>query len=196
MNIYIINGSATSGKSTFCKQVCRLIYPYGEELSTVDLVKKLAQEAGWDGKKTPEARRGLSNLKDVLTVWLDAPVKDIKKSINNKVCWFDSYGMDIEKLTFFINVREPDEIRRLCEEFNAKSIRVIRDVADNAWASNHADADVKFYDYDIYIDNNEGLEQLAMTALDFVKKENLPLRKGTFKFDENWNFKYNNIIEK
>jgi hypothetical protein len=196
MNIYIINGSATSGKSTFCKQVCRLIYPYGEELSTVDLVKKLAQEAGWDGKKTPEARRGLSNLKDVLTVWLDAPVNDIKKSINNKVCWFDSYGMDIEKLTFFINVREPDEIRRLCKEFNAKSIRVIRDVADNAWASNHADADVKFYDYDIYIDNNEGLEQLAMTALDFVKKENLPLRKGTFKFDENWNFKYNNIIEK
>ena len=83
MNIYIINGSATSGKSTFCKQVCRLIYPSGEELSTVDLVKKLAQEAGWDGKKTPEARRGLSNLKDVLTVWLDAPVNDIKKSINN-----------------------------------------------------------------------------------------------------------------
>lgn len=196
MNIYIINGSATSGKSTFCKQVCRLIYPYGEELSTVDLVKKLAQEAGWDGKKTPEARRGLSNLKDVLTVWLDAPVNDIKKSISNKVCWFDSYGMDIEKLTFFINAREPDEIRRLCEEFNAKSIRVIRDVADNAWVSNHADADVKFYDYDIYIDNNEGLEQLAMTAMDFVKKENLPLRKGTFKFDENWNFKYNNIIEK
>lgn len=191
MRFYTLTGSGGCGKSSFAQRVCQLVYPYGFELSTIDLIKDLARQAGWDGKKTPQARKGLSDLKDILTVWLDAPVKDIDKTIRLTIDDFESRGADVDNLVFFINVREPYEIARLAEIYNAKTIRVLRDEADNAIASNHADADVKYFNYDIYIDNNGTLEDLAYKALEFVQDEKLALRQGAFKFDEEWNFCYN-----
>lgn len=190
MHTFLINGKPQAGKSKFCQQVCRLVYPYGVELSTVDLVKELARKAGWDGKKTPEARKGLSDLKDVLTVWLDAPVKDIKRAMKLRIEDFEARGADSDKLVFFINVREPYEIERLAKELNAKTILFKRAAIDDLDTSNHADADVEFYNYDMIIKNDGTLQDLAMAALDFVASEGLPLRPEPFKFDEYWNFCY------
>lgn len=190
MHVFTLTGSAGCGKSSFAQQVCRLVYPYGFELSTIDLVKDLARRAGWNGEKTPQARKGLSDLKDILTVWLDAPVKDIDRTIHLTVNDFESRGGNIDNLVFFINVREPYEIARLAKKYDAQTIRVLRESADNAIASNHADADVGYFNYDIEIENNGTLEDLAYRALKFVQEEKLPLRQGTFKFDENWNFCY------
>lgn len=190
MHIYTLSGKPQSGKSLLAQQVCRLVYPYGFELSTIDLVKDLARRAGWNGEKTPEARKGLSQMKDILTVWLDAPVKDIDRTIRLTMNDFESRGADIDNLVFFINVREPYEIARLAEKYGARTIRLKRDAVDNLPTSNHSDAEVDFYNYDIVIENNGTLEDLAYRALKFVQEEGLPLRQGSFKFDENWNFCY------
>jgi len=37
---------------------------------------------GWDGGKTPEDRRFLSDLKDALTRWKDVPYNETRMDIN------------------------------------------------------------------------------------------------------------------
>ena len=79
--LFIVNGRPGVGKTTFEKMVQQRV---GELnctiLSTVDFIKKIAEEAGWDGEKTPESRAYLSDLKDLFTKWLDAPFKKIKET--------------------------------------------------------------------------------------------------------------------
>lgn len=176
--IYIINGKPESGKSTFCQMVIELMGEnFAVELSTVDKVKEIATYCGWDGTKTLKNRQFLSDLKDLLTKWGDVPVKDIKKRINAFYYTLEYFGIDPKKTAIFINCREPDEIKRLCEELDAKSILVVRDTTTNCEVSNHADKNVFNYDYDITIRNNFNLDHLKLTAQAFIKKENL-YKKG------------------
>lgn len=46
MKVYIVNGAAGSGKTTFEDYVCAKIYPYGFKVSTIDFIKKLATQCG------------------------------------------------------------------------------------------------------------------------------------------------------
>ncbi len=178
MSIYIINGKPESGKSTFCQMVIELMGEnFAVELSTVDKVKEIATYCGWDGTKSLENRRFLSDLKDLLTKWGDVPVKDIKKRINTFYYTAEYWDIDTDKMAIFINCREPEEIARLCEELNAKSILIVRDNTTNCEVSNHADENVFNYDYDITIRNNSNLDHLKLTAQAFIKHENLH-RKG------------------
>ena len=67
------------GKTTFeakCKELvaANSTFWYDEKqrmavdvISTVDFVKQIARECGWDGVKTPRNRKFLSDLKDLLT---------------------------------------------------------------------------------------------------------------------------------
>ena len=115
--IYVINGSAGSGKDTFCEMTSRFV---GEEFvkvfSTVDIVKTLAIEAGWDGKKTPRARKFLSDLKDLLTDWNDTPYKSVSTKILLTKNEWESYGIDTSKCAIFVMCREPQEIKKFVEK--------------------------------------------------------------------------------
>jgi CO dehydrogenase nickel-insertion accessory protein CooC1 len=76
MKIAIINGRGTSGKTTFETMVKKVgkARDYNIEIvSTIDYVKDKARTFGWDGGKSPEDRRFLSDLKDALTRWGDIP---------------------------------------------------------------------------------------------------------------------------
>ena len=53
-----------------------------EILSTIDYVKDIAKVLGWDGTKTLENRRMLSDLKDLLTRWNDSPHQSVCNKIN------------------------------------------------------------------------------------------------------------------
>ena len=75
--LVIINGMPMSGKSQFVEYCLKILDDYGAEISTVDFVKELAQEAGWDGVKRPKDRKFLSDLKDLLTEWGNIPYKKI-----------------------------------------------------------------------------------------------------------------------
>ena len=76
MKIAIVNGRGASGKTTFETMVQKIAAARGKKVkvtSTIDYVKEVAELLGWDGEKTPENRRFLSDLKDTLTRWRDVP---------------------------------------------------------------------------------------------------------------------------
>lgn len=82
MEIIVINGFPGAGKDEFVNCCKKLIgEPYVRNISTVDFVKYIAAECGWDGTKTPENRAFLSDLKDLLTKWNDVPFKKVEKAL-------------------------------------------------------------------------------------------------------------------
>ena len=163
--VIVINGAPQSGKSTFV-EMCQFLYLYTCEFSTVDLVKQIAKQLGWNGEKTLKDRKFLSDLKDLLTQWNDIPFKDAKEfvaRIENK-CKLEEHNGII-----FIHCREPQEIERLKKEFNAITLLIRRDAAESQKVSCHSDKNVLNYEYDYVIENNGSLEELENKAYNFLK---------------------------
>lgn len=157
--VFIINGSGGVGKDTFCEYVGH--YAKVKVISSIDLVKDYASKMGWNGSKTPIDRKFLSDLKDLLTKYNDYPFRDICQ----KVLWFKEDDNEF----LFIHIREPEEIDRAKREFNAHTILMVNDNVKGIY-SNHADARVLEYNYDIVIDNSGTLKDLEIIAKDFVEK--------------------------
>lgn len=124
-----------------------------EILSTIDYVKDIAKTLGWDGTKTLENRRMLSDLKDLLTRWNDSPHQSVCNKIN-----------ELENIAaVFIDSREPEDIKRFVEEYQALTVLVQRGSEDKIYG-NHADDCVEDFDYDIYVNNSRGLSELFEEA--------------------------------
>lgn len=157
--VFIINGSGGVGKDTFCEYVGH--YAKVKVISSIDLVKDYASKMGWNGSKTPRDRKFLSDLKDLLTRYNDYPFRDICQ----KVLWFKEDDNEF----LFIHIREPEEIDRAKREFNAHTILMVNDNVKGIY-SNHADARVLEYNYDIVVDNSGTLKDLEIIAKDFVEK--------------------------
>lgn len=172
MKIYILNGKAGSGKTTFFKLIEEKCRNYVYNYSTVDLVKKVAYGCGWNGSKTPENRKFLSDLKDLLTEWDDVPYKDCLKEIKRITSLADIYDVEHDDWAIFIDCREPKEIQKFVDRLGAKTIFIDRKIEDYN-ASNHADANVENFEYDIVINNNGTLEDLAAVAMNFIKTEGI-----------------------
>lgn len=168
--ILVINGTARSGKDTFCSFIEEEI---GKEkvaiLSSVDLVKELATRAGWNGEKTPKNRKFLSDLKDLLTEWDDVPYKDMKRKMDLLIYDWESYGLSSNNYMIFVMCREPQEIQKFVDRLGAKTILVRRKEVENIEASNHADADFLKFKYNYEIDNNGSLAELREQARGFLK---------------------------
>ena len=163
MKIFIVNGAGGSGKTTFERMVENISEQEGYDirvLSTIDYVKQIAKTLDWDGGKTLNDRRFLSDLKDALTRWKDVPYQKIKETLEA----FDF----IQRIdAVFIDCREPEEIARFVKDYNAITILVQR--GESVTFGNHADDNVKNYQYDITIDNSRGLDELNQEAQIFVE---------------------------
>lgn len=163
MKVVVVNGRGASGKTTFETMVQKIAEARNlkvEIISTINYVKEVAKSIGWDGSKTPADRRFLSDLKDTLTRWKDLPYKMVCEEIN----YFDGEGMtDI----VFVDCREPEEIARFVEDFQALTVLVQR--GEVVLLGNHADDNVENYQYDIVIDNSRGLDELLQEATIFVE---------------------------
>lgn len=157
-NIIIINGTGGSGKDAFVKYVSKYCKIYN--FDSVGKVKKIASIIGWDGKKTEKDRKFLSDLKKLTTEYNDMSFKEIQKGF--KV--FENS----DALIMFIHIREPEEIKRAVDYFNAKSLLIKRRGMNNI-ESNYSDRNVDNYPYDFIVENNTLLD-LEKEAKDFVKK--------------------------
>ena len=173
VKVVIVNGKPGVGKSEFerlCAGHCNLFNPMtgfslGKRLwiditSTVDFVKEIATECGWDGTKTLENRKFLSDLKDLLTKWNDVPYKMIinrAKSLPGPDDWI-----------MFVDCREPAEIQKLKEGLNATTVLIRRPGDEDTETANHADANVFNYEYDLTIENNSDIIDLSKKAKDFI----------------------------
>lgn len=152
MKIFIVNGRGGAGKTSFEKMVVEIAAAHNQKiaiLSTIDYVKDVAKSIGWDGTKTLENRRMLSDLKDLLTRWNDSP----HQSVCNKIKELS----DVDAV--FIDSREPTDIQRFVEEYQAMTVLVQRGKEIITYG-NHADDCVDDFDYDICVDNSRGLAEL------------------------------------
>lgn len=167
-HIFIINGSGGVGKDTFVELVYTELNDILKKFHTVinfssiDKVKEIAREIGWDGKKSEKDRKFLSDLKILTSDYCDMPFQ----SMRSKVAEFMN---DEESIFLFLHIREPEEIARAVNEFGAKTILVVRDAVKHI-VSNMADKNVFNYNYDFVIDNNGTKEELNCKAKIFVEE--------------------------
>lgn len=175
VKVVVVNGRPECGKTTFeakCKELVTAssTFWYDEEqrmavdvISTVDFVKQIARECGWDGVKTPRNRKFLSDLKDLLTEWNDVPFQKVL----DHVMYLDFFAKGLDWL-LFVDCREPAEIQKLKERLNATTV-LVRRLGDEAnETSNHADANVFNYEYDYTIKNYGDLSDLVVECVGFL----------------------------
>lgn len=159
--VIIINGHGTAGKDTFIDKFAEVAEEvYGDALpvfrfSSVDEVKKYAMLLGWDSVKDEKGRRFLSDIKDALTRYNDAPFSYMQKKYA-EVSELSSHSV------IFFHVREPEEIARAVKEFNATTVLLERECATTF--TNHADTGVYDYTYDYYVRNYGTISDLKATA--------------------------------
>ncbi len=155
--IVIINGYGGSGKDTFISFANK--YAKVINYSSIDKVKEIARLIGWNGDKTNESRKFLSDLKTLTTEFCDMSFKDTIEHVEN--------FMNSDAEVMFIHVREPENIKRCVKKFNAITLLIKKDGVKII--SNSSDASVENYNYD-YIINNTTLDNLENEAKNFVQK--------------------------
>lgn len=158
----IVGGYPRSGKSTFvsyCKEA--LGAQYTLDVSTVDLVKWLAEQSGWDGTKTPKSRKFLSDLKQLLIEWDDVPYKDVIRTAQNARADLDAYGAN-HTLYVFVQCREPEEIQKFVDRVGARTVFISR--KDHEKPTNESDMATRRYNYETTIFNDGDFAQLKRCA--------------------------------
>lgn len=168
LRVVVVNGHPESGKTTF-EKICKEIMgaQFCQICSTIDIIKEIATIGRWDGSKDPRSRKFLSDLKDLFTEYNDAPLHSIEDAINNFEYDLKTYDVDDFAHVLFVDCREPKEIEKLKQKFNAITLLIRRPTTKNEF-SNHADAEVENYNYDCIIDNDGSLEELKNKAEGFL----------------------------
>ena len=156
--IIVINGSGGAGKDTFVNLVSK--YVPTMNYSSVDRIKEIAKECGWNGKKTEKDRKFLSDLKYLCSQYNDLPMLCMRKNAQK------FYNSKNELL--FLHIREPIEISNAVILFNAKTLLIKRNSVKHI-ITNEADAGVFNYNYNYVIENNGTKEELDNKAKEFVE---------------------------
>jgi hypothetical protein len=173
MRIVVINGVGGAGKDlfvAFCAS--HLGTDKVKNYSTVDYVKAVAAGIGWDGTKDDKNRKFLSDLKKILTEWDDIPYRRAKLEIEDFQDKMNKLGGKYaENSVMFIHCREPKEIKRFVEEFNAETLLIRRELAEEKNWENASDKGVLDYPYDCVIHNDGSLEQLRAVAAAYLKNQ-------------------------
>jgi hypothetical protein len=158
--IIIVNGYPGVGKDTFVNYTISELKNQGYSaisLSSVDKVKEAAVLLGWDNQKDDRGRDFLSSLKDMSVDYYNGPYRYIKETLSKK-----------EYLFYFIHIREPKEIRKIKENFDAIAL-LIDSHRGLTHLTNTGDSDVLNVQYDITIPNNGTLLELQKRAKNFAE---------------------------
>ena len=130
---------ARSGKDTFAEYLNDFVPTL--KYSSIDKVKYIAKQCGWDGTKNEKSRKFLSDLKVLTSKFNNMP----------------------------LDIREPKEIEKAKKAFGAKTILIKRNDVKSI-TSNMADAGVFDYDYDFVIENNGTLDDFYWAVYNFAKE--------------------------
>ena len=164
VKVVIVNGMPESGKTTaqeICRDTLKLLNWGCVIESSVQWVKDVAKYAGWDGTKTDKNRKFLSDLKAVLTSWDDAVLRHLIDTV-------DDYYYTGRDFVIFIDIREPYEIEKAKEAFNATTLIVRRPQVECNCYNNTSDMNVFNYKYDYTIWNDRGIDELRYECGIFI----------------------------
>lgn len=169
MKIIIINGSAKSGKDKFVKFFREVSGLRIKNFSSIDKVKSISELCfGWDGKKDDKSRKFLSDIKRIWSQYNDGPTKDILNKIETDKQYCIDNNKDINKNIYFLHIREPNEIKKIKDNYNNCITLLIR--KDVIVPDNDSDKNVENYDYDYTIYNNGSVDDLKNESLKFFEK--------------------------
>ena len=156
--IYITNGVGGCGKDTFAEFLGEYVTVF--KYSSIDKVKEIAELCGWDGGKTERDRKFLSDLKRLTTDYSDMAFNDLKEEVE----WFRK---NPQNKVMLIDIREPEEIERAVDEFNAETILIVNPNIPHI-NSNTSDKNVYEYEYDWIIKNSGTLEHFKARVREFA----------------------------
>lgn len=159
--VIVINGSGGVGKDTLCDIVAK--YYKTMNVSSVDPIKKIAFENGWDGEKNEKSRKFLADLKQLFVEFNDLPQKYLMKKYQ------EFLNSDLEVL--FVHIREPKEISRFKNNVGENCITLLirgRQDSKKEW-NNLADDEVEDYEYDYYYENNKRIDEVEKDFSGFFK---------------------------
>lgn len=181
--VVIINGKPQSGKDTFCKYAQG--YCDDDEsantliISSVDPLKEMLTQLGWDGTKTDKIRDMLMDMKQLWAQNQDGPTMFLFNNILefHKACTG-------EDNIVFVHIREPEEIKKLVNAltgFESMGIDVIsllviresgEDTPNQPAETRRSDDEalINSYEYDVTINNDGDLIKLQELAAEFVDK--------------------------
>ena len=168
IKVVIVNGLPGCGKTTFEDMCGYILGPYYRRRSSVDKVKEIAKMCGWNGEKDLKNRAFLSELKSLVTNFNDLPLKDIEWHLKEFQEELEYYCVDPSKGVFFVDIREPEEIAKAKEKFNATTLLIKRDSVATQEISNNSDANVHNYIYDYVVYNNGTYSELKEEAQKFL----------------------------
>ena len=157
--VFITNGTGGCGKDTFAKLLGEFVSV--EKYSSIDFVKKIAQQCGWHGGKTEKDRKFLSDLKLAMSEYNDMPFRTVK-------CFVEHCGDPHSVI--LIDIREPEEIEKAKQAFDAKTILIVRKDHEPI-TSNMADANVNNYKYDFVIHNDgtpDGFRETVKAFAEYI----------------------------
>lgn len=168
LKVVIVNGRPGSGKTLFERYCQELLGTSMCKIrSSIDRIKEIAIQSGWNGQKDERGRWFLSELKRITTEYNDLPLMDIVEFIVN---WFNTLTSDSDRQMLrilFVDIREPEEIKKFVDFFDATTVFVMRPDAKPI-DSNASDSNVMNYTYDYVINNDKTQEDLKLEALKFI----------------------------
>lgn len=171
MKIFVINGSASSGKDQFVKFIKQNSKNKCFNWSTIDKVKKITRKHfGWNAEKTEDSRLFLSEVKKIWSEFNDGPFTHM----SNKIDRHHSKLIKKHKreVIYFIHCREPEEIQKFVEKYADKCSTILIKRKGIEIPNNNSDKNVHDYQYDYVIENNEDLTVLETKAKSFLNEIN------------------------
>lgn len=160
---FVINGSGGAGKDTLCDMAAKHFETVN--VSSIDPIKRIARENGWNGEKDLKSRKFLADLKQLFTEYNDLPTKYILEKYS------DFLKSDAE--IFFVHIREGEQIAHFIEEAEKIGKRpfslLVRSKRCESVYGNASDDDVANFDYDYYYDNDLPLDEAEDDFCAFLK---------------------------
>lgn len=169
MKVIIVNGAATSGKDQFVKYFKKNYKYKSVNWSTIDKVKKISMKNfGWNGDKTEESRKFLSDVKKLWIEFNNGPFEDMVKTISKHNSKLNK--KDKKNVVYFVHCREPLEIQKFVDKYNEDCITLLikRDNIDIP--NNDSDKNVEDFVYTHTINNNGTKEDLKKESEMFIEK--------------------------
>lgn len=158
----VINGKGGVGKDTLCDFAAK--YRKTLNVSTITPIKELAREHGWNGEKTPKARKFLADLKQIFTEWNDLP--------NSYALGKCEEFLNGDYELFFVHIREGSEIKKFVDGAEKLGVRpitlLIRSKRCERRYGNASDDDVEAFSYDYTYCNDLPLDKAEEDFMRFL----------------------------
>lgn len=160
--VMVINGRGGVGKDAMCEALAEKFKVINR--SSVDPIKEIAARYGWQGEKTPKARKFLADLKQVFVEYNDLPTEYL-------VAQYKAF-MSSDAEIFCAHIREASEIDKFIARIPTKRITLLVRRPDPNGAvpyGNAADDEVEHYAYDHIFDNVLPLEESGKAFCDLIQ---------------------------